>query len=154
MRVPATTAILPCLAVHVVADFNVITREHRRELLHRPCDRVRRSSWWLRFNFVSAMHARKRVLLDHDQSGSPAGTFSAVVQEVTTDTGGVGWRTQIDVAVSLALAADPGNSAVWTGGFRTGNRTAVTRPDAENVKGYAANVVAELHKSGWLVRRR
>lgn len=79
--------------------------------------------------------------------------LTSVLQQVTTDTGGLGWKTQIDVAVDLALSAGPGNSAVWSGGFRSGNRTAVSRPDIENVKGYAANVVAELHKSGWLARK-
>ncbi len=84
-------------------------------------------------------------------SGTPR--LTSAVQEVTTDTGGLGWKTQIDVAVNLALSAGPENSVVWSGGFRSGNKTAVSRPDIDNVKGYAANVVAELHKSGWLARK-
>lgn len=79
--------------------------------------------------------------------------LSSMVRDVITDTGGIGWRTQIDVSMSLYLSAERHSPAVWSASFRSGNRTAVTRPDSENVKAYAENVVAELGKSGWLARK-
>lgn len=81
------------------------------------------------------------------------GRLVTSVAGITTDTGGLGWKTQLDIHASLQVGPRP-STPVWTASFVTGNRSAVgMAADRENVDAFASNLVDEIGRSGWIARR-
>ena len=79
-------------------------------------------------------------------------TITASIGRITADTGGLGWRTQLEIHVVLTEAES--RHVVWRASFLTGNRSAMGhKPDRENVDAFAENLVAELIRSGWLSQK-
>jgi hypothetical protein len=139
------------MRVRIMAAAPSITEAHRQVALNNSRQVIKLYTDNAAAAVVEAFQSRG-VNASVCDAGTPSDTPRLVssVQEVTTDTGGLGWRTQVDIAASLSTESVA--HRVWQASFRTGNKTALSTPDIGHVKGYADNLVSELSKSGWLPR--
>jgi hypothetical protein len=86
-------------------------------------------------------------------AGSDVGRLVTTIASIKTDTGGLGWKAQLNIHATLQVG-EPRSPPVWAASFTTGNKTAVgLAPDRENVDAFAENLIDEVGRSGWIARR-
>jgi hypothetical protein len=74
-------------------------------------------------------------------------------RDATVGFGGAGLKT--DLTVDARLLIGESREIAWTGSFLTGDKIATSPPlDREIVDAFAANVVSELKRNGWVADKR
>src|SRR6185436_8268816 len=99
----------------IMAVGPAIAEGHRRSAMDNTTGIVRLYSEQSTAELIRVLH-EKGVEASTCSSTTPSDIprLASSVREITTDTGGAGWRTQIDVSVRLSLSALPSSPAVWT----------------------------------------